>query len=393
MKILWFTWKDMSHPWAGGAELVNERLAERLVHEGHEVIFIVGGYKDCEPTEIINGYTVIRVGGFYSVFWQAYRYYKKHLQDWPDVVIEEINTLPFFSRFYIRQPSILFIHQLCRQIWFYQMKWPLSLIGFLVEPLYLQLLRGKQIITISESTKQDLARFGFKEKNITVISQGMDLPPIDVLQLQKKYKVPTLLSLGAMRPMKRTLDQVKAFEFAKQQLPALRLKLAGDASGEYGQAVLEYIAGSPYVADIEYLGHVTAAKRLELMQRSQLIMSTSVKEGWGLTVTEAASQGTPAVVYDIDGVRDSTHLGQTGVIASQNSPKALAEAIVATLQNRHSYSELCARALEASRQYTFERSYTDFRYALLIQTMSKTFDEKPSLENEAANKEPQRIIV
>ena len=31
MKILWFTWKDMNYPEAGGAELVNEELAKRLV--------------------------------------------------------------------------------------------------------------------------------------------------------------------------------------------------------------------------------------------------------------------------------------------------------------------------------------------------------------------------
>lgn len=30
MNILWFTWKDLSHPFAGGAERVNEELAKRL---------------------------------------------------------------------------------------------------------------------------------------------------------------------------------------------------------------------------------------------------------------------------------------------------------------------------------------------------------------------------
>ena len=39
MKILWLTWKDRKNPLAGGAEVVNEELAKRLVKDGHEVIF------------------------------------------------------------------------------------------------------------------------------------------------------------------------------------------------------------------------------------------------------------------------------------------------------------------------------------------------------------------
>ncbi|RKY81760.1 glycosyltransferase family 1 protein, partial [candidate division KSB1 bacterium] len=48
MNLLWLTWKDRKHPLAGGAELVNEKLAKRLVQDGHRVIFLVGGYKKVE---------------------------------------------------------------------------------------------------------------------------------------------------------------------------------------------------------------------------------------------------------------------------------------------------------------------------------------------------------
>ena len=39
MKILWFTWKDLKNPYAGGAEVVNEQLAKRLVADGHSMEF------------------------------------------------------------------------------------------------------------------------------------------------------------------------------------------------------------------------------------------------------------------------------------------------------------------------------------------------------------------
>jgi glycosyltransferase involved in cell wall biosynthesis len=56
---------------------------------------------------------------------------------------------------------------------------------------------------------------------------------------------------------------------------------------------------------------------------------TSVREGWGLVVTEANALGTPAVVYDAPGLRDSTRDGETGLVCKENSPRALAQAIVA----------------------------------------------------------------
>ncbi len=77
MKILWFTWKDRKNPLAGGAEVVNEELAKRLARNGHEVIFLVGGFNGGQKEEIIDGYKIIRLGNRWTVYWRAYGYYKK----------------------------------------------------------------------------------------------------------------------------------------------------------------------------------------------------------------------------------------------------------------------------------------------------------------------------
>ena len=103
MKILWLTWKDQKHPQAGGAELVNQELAKRLVQNGHQVIFLVSSFENALAEEEIDGYKIIRLGNKYSVYWQAYKYYKKNLQGWADLVIDEVNTIPFFAKFYAKQ--------------------------------------------------------------------------------------------------------------------------------------------------------------------------------------------------------------------------------------------------------------------------------------------------
>lgn len=361
MKILWFTWKDMKNPLAGGAEVVNEELAKRLAHEGHEVLFVVGGFDGCESTEERDGFKIIRVGGRWTVYWHAYKYYKKNLVGWADLVIDEVNTIPFFAKFYVEEKNILFIHQLCRQIWFYQMFFPLNMIGYILEPIYLRLLINKNVITVSESTKADLVRNGFQKERIDIISEGIEIIPLEKLSPRQREGNYVILSLGAFREMKRTDEIVRAFEVAKEKNSELKLVMAGDTGGKFGEKVLSIIENSKYKDSIEVLGRVSEEKKTELMQKAYLIAVTSVKEGWGLIVTEANSQGTPAVVYDVDGLRDSVRHNETGLVCSENTPACLADNINKLLKNKDEYERLRKNAWEWSKQITFEKSYEDFK--------------------------------
>ncbi len=364
MKIVWYNWKDLDHPLAGGAEVVNEALAERLVKDGHEVTFIVGGFPGGGPEVERKGFRIIRVGGRWSVYWQAFRYYQRHLRGWADVVIDEVNTIPFFAQYYVQKKNFLFIHMLCREIWFYQLPITIGWIGYLLEPFYLRLLTSRKVVTVSESSKQDLIRHGFSAKHIHIISEGLEFPPLRTLTSIAKDSVFTLLSLGSLRPMKRTLDQVKAFELARAQLNYLRLKLAGDASDDYGHKVLNYIQQSQYRQDIEYVGKVSPSHKRKLMQKSHLLLMTSVKEGWGLTVTEAASQGTPSVVYNVDGLKDSVINGETGIITDVNTPEALARAVLSIESHPDRYQRYRRAGWEWSKKITFDQSYQDFKEVL-----------------------------
>jgi glycosyltransferase involved in cell wall biosynthesis len=366
MKILWLTWKDRKNPLAGGAELVNEELAARLVKDGHEVCFIVGGYQGGATEERVEvnseekkacSYKIVRVGGRWSVYWHTYKYYKKHMVGWADVVIDEINTIPFFAKWYVQEKNILLVHQLCREIWFYQMFFPLSLIGYCIEPMYLWLLRDRTVITISESTRADLVRCGFDREKIHVISEGILLKPVTDLS-QEKFEKPTILSLGSVRPMKRTLDIVKAFEIAKKNLPNLQLIVAGNMSDAYGEVVASHIKNSAYINDIQCVGGVSEEQKAELLRKAHVLAVTSVKEGWCLVVTEANSQGTPAVVYDVDGLRDSVRDGKTGLLCEENTPQNLSEKITEILRDQDAYEKLRKNAWEWSKDITFEKSYT-----------------------------------
>ena len=360
MKILWFTWKDLKNPLSGGAESLNENIAKDLVNRGYEVIFIVAGFKDCKKEEIISGYKVLRLGNKWNVYLIAFFYYMKNLKGWADLVIDEVNTVPFFTKLYVKEKNILLVPQLCRIIWFYEMFFPLNIIGYILEPLYLWLLSDRKVITISESTKKDLLRFGFKEKNIYIVNKIINIETIINPEAIKKYDNPTILSLGSMRKMKRTIDIIKSFELSKKNNNNLKLIVAGDSNSSYGKKVLNIISTSKFKKDITYYGRVSLHKKIELMQKSHIILVTSVKEGWGLIVTEANSQGTPAIVYNIDGLRDSVMDGQTGLICKKNTPNELASNIIQLLSNVLIYQRLRKNCWEYSKNNNFDKIDDNF---------------------------------
>jgi glycosyltransferase involved in cell wall biosynthesis len=364
MRVLWLTWKDIRHPLAGGAELMSSELARRLVQDGHEVTVVTAAYPGAPPEEVIDGYRVVRAGNRYTVYWRAYRRLRRGGGPPHDVVIEEINTVPFFSRLYLRRSRrVLMFYMLCREIWFFQLPRMLGWIGYLLEPLYLRLLARDRAIVLSESTRQDLLRHGFGGSSVSVISAAIALEPIADLSHAVKETRPTIVSLGSVRAMKQTLHQIHAFEIAKGKIPELRLQLAGETDSAYGRKVLRAIERSPFRDDIEYLGRISDERKPELLRRAHVITVTSVKEGWGLIVTEAASQGTPAVVYDIDGLRDAVQHGQTGLITAAD-PHALAGGIVELLRDPELYAAVRDAGWRWSRELTFANVYARFVTAL-----------------------------
>jgi len=102
------------------------------------------------------------------------------------------------------------------------------------------------------------------------------------------------------------------------------------------------------------------------MQKAHLLCVTSVKEGWGLVVTEANSQGTPAIVYDVDGLRDSVVNNKTGIVCDANTPINLAQNSARMLKNKIIYKQIQREGLDFSQNISFINSYEEFK-SLLIQ--------------------------
>ncbi len=319
MRLLVFNWKDLAHPHAGGAEVYLHETARRWVAAGHPVTVFAAGVAGRPAAEVIDGVTVLRGGGRLGVYGTAREWYRSEGRGRFDVVVDTVNTRPFGCASWVGDaPVVALIHQVCREIWFHEMPLPVALAGrYLLEPRWLSAYRHRPVLTVSESSRASLAAAGLRR--ISVVPEGVDRrarPDVP------RESAPTVVFLGRLAASKRPEHALAAYRLLLARLPAARLWFVGD--GPLG-ARMRARSG----AGVRVFGHVDRQTRDELLARAHVLVATSVREGWGLTVDEAAAMGTPTIGYDRPGLRDSIRAAGGVLVAPR--PAALAEALAAHL--------------------------------------------------------------
>lgn len=354
MDILIYNWRDIKNPAAGGAEVVTHEIAKRLVLKGHKIILFTAAFAGCISNETIDGVEIIRSGGRFAVYLKAEQYYKKHAGEF-DIVVDEINTRPFLTPKFVTDgtPIIALIHQLAREFWFYETPFPINWIGYnILEDRWLKNYIDIPTITVSQSTKNDLIDLGFKD--ITIISEGINFKPLP--DIPEKEKEPTLIFVGRMGRAKLPDHVMKAFTHIKKSIPDAKLWMVGD-----GKMRKKLEENKP--EDVTFFGYVDGNKKHELMSRAHAILVPGVREGWGLVVTEANALGTPAVGYNVHGLRDSIRDGQTGLLCEPN-PEAMADIAVRLLQDDTLREGLSENALAWAGVFDWDRTAEEFMKAI-----------------------------
>jgi glycosyltransferase involved in cell wall biosynthesis len=291
-------------------------VARALVTRGHAVTLFVAAVEGRPDHEVVEGVEIVRDGGRLSVYRSARRYWSRQPAASFDVVVDEINTRPFLTPRWIHDtPVAALIHQLAREIWSYETPFPISLLGrHVLEPWWLRVYREVPGLTVSASSAESLARYhGWRD--VTVIPEGYTPHPLPKVA---KERDPTIVFLGRLVAMKRPDDAVEAFRLLAHRVASARLWVIGD-----GPLLPRLRAGAP--AHVEFLGRVNRKELLTRLARAHVLVSTSVREGWGLNVSEAAACGTPAIAYAVPGLVDSVQASGGALI--QPTPSALAAAL------------------------------------------------------------------
>jgi glycosyltransferase involved in cell wall biosynthesis len=345
MRILLLNWRDVRSPRAGGAEHLTHEVARRLVAGGHPVTWFTSRPSGLPASETIDGVDIVRRGSEATTRLHAPAFARRKPFD---LILEQVNTLPYLAHLWSRLPTVLWVQQLAREVWWYEAPKAVAAVGYVSEPVYLRAYRNVPALTISRSTRDDLRRLGLRGK-IDVVPMAVDTPAVDALR--PKALGGSLLAVGRLTPSKRYDDAIRALRILRRSHPSATLTVAGEGRD---RERLEALAGELGLAEsVRLPGQVSQDAKTELLTDADVLIGCSVREGWGLTVTEAARRGTPAVAYDIPGFRDSIAHGRTGLLTAPG-PAALATGIRRLLDDRALYERLRDEAWHSSLGLSFD---------------------------------------
>jgi glycosyltransferase involved in cell wall biosynthesis len=311
-RIAILAWRDLDDPEAGGSEVHAANIAALWGRAGIEVTMRTSFVPGKAQVSWRDGYRVIRKAGRYMVFPRAAF---SEMMGWhgaSDGLVEIWNGMPFFSPVWARRPHVTWLHHVHDSMW--QMTLPprLARLGRTIEfhvapPLY----RSTPIVTLSESSKRELvSRLKFDPARIRVVPPGVDarFSPGGT-----KASAPLVLAVGRLVPVKRFHVLLESLAQLKNRHPGLTAVVVGEG---YERERLE-IRRKELGADdwLSMPGWLENDDLIDLYRRSWVVASASAHEGWGMTLTEAAACGTPAVATRIAGHSDAVVDGTTGFLA------------------------------------------------------------------------------
>jgi glycosyltransferase involved in cell wall biosynthesis len=266
-----------------------------------------------------------------------------------DALVEVWNGVPWMSPVWCRKPRITFLHHVHGRMWDQLLPAPLAGIGRALEarlapPFY----RRTMTLTPSESTRIDLLALGFRPNHVVAVNNGVD----EFFQPGgQRSESPLVVCVARLAPVKRQGELIEAAVIARRRIPDLQLVIVGD--GPLRPSLEARIAAHGAQEWITFAGRLSQRELVAVYQRAWLVSSASLVEGWGLTLTEAAACGTPAVATDVSGHRSSVVDGVTGVLAPL---ERLGDTLADVLTDHDRRARLAAAALARARTLTWDAS-------------------------------------
>jgi glycosyltransferase involved in cell wall biosynthesis len=347
MRILILNRRDIANPAGGGAEIYTHEIARGLVDKYQCTVKVfTSRFKGSKADEIIDGIEYIRRGNEVTVHLRGFLYALKNRKKF-DRIIDEFNGIGFFT--FSLPNSILLIHQLYKEFWLRELGLA-GILPFILEPVILRLYRKKATITVSHSTKEDLEQMGFRDVNI-VMNATKHFPVDD--SVKKNTNNPVLIFLGRLKSTKRPEDAIEIFRRLKEKIPSIRLWIMGRGPEEKKLMMI-----AKRIKDITFWGWVDEEKKMLLLRQSHLLLVPSVREGFGINVIEAASTGTPAIGYDVHGLKDSIRHGETGYLVNSIDEATLR--IVELLGDKDRYEKMSTNCLYYSKEFNWGKRVDEF---------------------------------
>jgi glycosyltransferase involved in cell wall biosynthesis len=359
--LLLINWQDRTNPFFGGAEVHLHEIYGRLAQSGkYKVSLICSAYDGARPEDELDGIRIIRKGGRQTFNLVAKGVYSDLLAAGEkfDLVIEDYNKLPFFAYRWAKCPVLMQVHHFFGKTIYFEAGWPIATFVYLSEKFALNRYRKLPFIAVSESTANELVQHGVSRDKIRIIYNGIRREVFYPDENIRRSETPTIVYLGRIKAYKRVDVLIRAMTSIRERVPGAKLVIIG--SGD-GIKPLRELADSLSLSGdaINFAGFVSEEQKVKLLRESWIAVNTSPKEGWGIVGMEAQACGTPVVVSDAPGLRESIRDGETGFLFPFGEVSALTEKVTTLLTSSDLRAKMGKSAAVWAHKFTWEKAAED----------------------------------
>ncbi|ACM59308.1 glycosyltransferase involved in cell wall bisynthesis [Caldicellulosiruptor bescii] len=349
--ILVLTQRDIYHKKAGGAERYLFNVLKGL-SDHYKITCLCQNDGTQKDYEIYDNITFIRIKtNLISLIFKAMFYYKRNKEN-IDLIIDHTNTHQFFTFLYVpKNKRLLIVHQLALEIWEYYFPKYIGKALKLLEKLLWRLSSG-MAVTVSRSTKEDLQRFGFKEEFIWIVKNSLKHKYTSLPHMEKED---FLVSVGRLVPYKRFEDAIYLAKKVNK-----KIFIIGEGQENYKRKLRNY--AKKINADVIFTGYISEEKKQDIVEKAYMHIFPSIREGWGLVISEAANLGTPSLVYPVPGCLDAVNYGKAGFVTKRIGKEHLLERFLTI--NREEYERMRICAFEFTSQLNYNKQCEEFQQVI-----------------------------
>jgi len=346
-----FAFRDLDAPDSGGAEEHATQVCAHMALAGIDVTMHTGRVDDA-PAEITrDGYRVVRHGGRLGVFATSPFDAITRRMGPCDAVIEVFHGVPFFAPLWSRKPQIGLVHHVHLGTWDMLLPGPLGHVGEFFERYAVPTVyRRRALVAVAHSTRDEIIEhYRADPQRVTVAYNGVDAR---FTPGGERSPRPLVLTVARMMPQKGLEDLLPALADIHKRVPDAEAVIIGD--GPQRDRLLAKAASLGATDWLRFVGRVSDDELVSWYQRAWVVTSASKREGFGLTLTEAAACGTPVVATRISGHLDAVDDGYSGLLVTTMAE--MSDAVVALLNDHARRNALGVGALKHASKFTWEAS-------------------------------------
>ena len=243
------------------------------------------------------------------------------------------------------------------------------------------ILRYDKMVISSEKYKKDDLPI-----NQTIIQpvidpltpKNMELSKEDISKYLKKYGVPTdkplITQISRFDKWKDPQGVIDIFKIVKKQIDC-RLVLCGSMAPDdpEGMEIYEKIKSkTSHLIENQDVILITSENNIlvnALQRSSAVILQKSIREGFGLTVSEALWKGTPVLASDVGGIPLQIQHEKTGYLYPPKAKDAFAEKIIEILENPKDAKEMAMVGKEYVKEHFLITRLVEDYFDMLIDVL------------------------